>query len=197
MTLSKRDRRALAGLAAAVPLFLILRFATSEKSAPAVAGAFDSIGVSEKRLARVRQLAATVPGKEEVLKQVAAELAQREKGMIQAETAPQAQAQLLEVVRRVARSEAPPLEIKSQELGQVTRLSDDYGEVQVSLIFDCHIEDLVNFLADLTRQQELLATRDLRINATNLKEKRITVRLTVSGIVPKRLVPEKRGLASF
>ena len=50
----------------------------------------DSTALAEKRLARLRDTAATVPQKEEVLKSVAADLAQREAGLIQADTAPQA-----------------------------------------------------------------------------------------------------------
>jgi hypothetical protein len=82
-------------------------------------------------------------------------------------------------------------------LGQITRLSDDYGEVQVSVALECRIEELLNLLADLTKQTEALATRDLRVSLMTAKEKILGVRLTVSGLVPRRLVPEKKGLASF
>ena len=55
----------------------------------------------------------------------------------------------------------------------------------------------MNLLADLTHQPELIATNDLRISSANEKQKTLTVRLAVSGLVPKRLVPEKKGLGSF
>jgi hypothetical protein len=43
----------------------------------------------------------------------------------------------------------------------------------------------------------LLATSDIRVIAGNPKEKTITVRLGLSGVVPRKLVPEKKGPVSF
>jgi hypothetical protein len=197
MTLRKRDKTALVVLAAAVLVWLLLQLALPADTPAKLARTLDSIPVAEKRLARLRQLSGSVPGKEEVLKRVSAELTQRETGIIQAETGPQAQAQLLEIIRRVAKAQTPPLDAKSAELGQITRLSDDYGEVQVSVALECRIEELVNLLADLTKQPEVLATKEVRVSLANGKEKTLGVRLTVSGLVPRRLVPEKKGLASF
>lgn len=197
MTLRKRDKTALVVLAAAVLVWLLLQLALPADTPAKLARSLDSIPVAEKRLARLRQLSGSVPGKEEVLKRVSAELTQRQTGIIQAETGPQAQAQLLEIIRRVAKAQTPPLDAKSAELGQITRLSDDYGEVQVSVALECRIEELVNLLADLTKQPEVLATKEVRVSLANGKEKTLGVRLTVSGLVPRRLVPEKKGLASF
>lgn len=197
MTLRKRDKTALVVLAAAVLIWLLLQLALPADTPAKLARSLDSIPVAEKRLARLRQLSGSVPGKEEVLKRVSAELTQRETGIIQAETGPQAQAQLLEIIRRVAKAQTPPLDAKSAELGQITRLSDDYGEVQVSVALECRIEELVNLLSDLTKQPEVLATKEVRVSLANGKEKTLGVRLTVSGLVPRRLVPQKKGLASF
>jgi len=194
MKLQERDKRALMllGGAAAAWLLMWTLLPGREEAAVAAAPALP-IPQAEQRLARLRQLAAQVPGKEEALRRVSAELAEREKGLIQAETGAQAVAQLLEIVRRTAKAQNPPLELKTAELGQVTRLSDDYGEVQVTVTFESHIEELLNLLADLTRQPEIVATREMRIAAANAKEKTINVRLTVAAVAPRRLVPEKRG----
>jgi hypothetical protein len=196
MNINERDRRALAILAAAAVAALVMRFAFSGGSAKPVAPS-DSIPAAEKRLAHVRQLAASVPGKRENLKRVSAELAQREKSLIQAATAPQAQAQVLEIVRRLAKAETPPLELKTGEIGQVRPLGDAYGEVVVPVSFDCRIEQLVNLLADITAQPEILATTEIRILSGSSKDKSMSVRLTVSGVVPRSLVPEKKGPFSF
>ncbi len=64
--------------------------------------AVDTVDRAEKRLATLRTALATVDGKEAVLKQAAAELADREKGLIPGDTANQAQAQLLEILGRIA-----------------------------------------------------------------------------------------------
>jgi hypothetical protein len=193
--IEQRDKRAMVVLAV-VSAALLLYFAFSGQSGqPQVVGAADSIPSAERRLARVRQLAAGVSGRQEVLKQVSSELAEREKGVIQADTAAQAQAQLLNVIKRVAKAQTPPLEFGTVELGQqVARLGEDYGEVQVSVPFSCHIDELLNFLADLTRQPEALATNELRVSAQDAKQKTILVRLAIAGVVPKRLVPQKKAV---
>lgn len=197
MKLSERDRRALLLLAAAGALAAVLYFALpGEAPAPVVAATGD-IPTAEKRLARLRALAASVPGKQEALKAVTAELEAREKAVIRAETGAQAQARVLEIVRRAAKGLPAPIEIRSVELGQIRPLGNDYGEALVSVSFECRIEELVNLLAELTAQPELVALSDLRIGSGNPKQKTVNVRATVSGIVPRSLVPEKKGLGRF
>lgn len=195
MTLSSRDRRALLLLGAASAFSLaVWRWPESTGTASKAATAAD-VPLAEKRLARLRQLAATVPAREEALKQALADLSRREKGIVQADTAAQAQAQVLQVVRRLARAQAPPLELAGVEMGPARPLGDDYGEVLVSVAFSARIDQLVNLLADITAQPELLATEELRLGGAGNKQKTMTVRLTVSGLVPRKLIPEKRGFA--
>jgi type II secretory pathway component PulM len=198
VNLSTRDKRALAGLGAAAVGVAIFLASSGTEAQPSIVSASDSISSAERRLERVRSLAASVPGKQVVLEHAAAELAVREKGIIQAQTAAQAQAQLLDVVRRVARAQTPPVEFGTVELSQeIARLGEDYGEIQITVPFTCRIEEFVNFLADLTKQPEAIATSDMRITTQDGKEKTISVRLTVSGVVPRRLVPDKKGPATF
>src|SRR5215510_14855770 len=128
MKLDKRDRRALLLLAAAVAVMLLLKLIA--RPGPEVAeAAADSVEMSEKKLTRLRQLAATVPGKEAVLKQAQAQLAVKEEGVIQAETAQQAQAQLLQTIRTLGKGEN--IDARGGEFGPVKPLGDDYGEVSV------------------------------------------------------------------
>ncbi|MBZ5624384.1 MAG: hypothetical protein LAQ69_37660, partial [Acidobacteriia bacterium] len=143
----------------------------------------------------VRQLAAMLPGKETVLKQAGAELAVREKGLLTADTVPQAQAQLLSLIQRVATSSgfnAPGLETAS-----VKPLANDYGEVSVSVAFTCGIEQLVNFLAALANEPEVLATNEITISGGSDKKKNLQVRLSLSGVVPKKLLPAKKAGGAF
>jgi hypothetical protein len=70
--------------------------------------------------------------------------------------------------------------------------------VFASITFDCHVEQLVNFLADLGRQPELMVPSEERIAASGpAKQKMVSARLVLAGIVPKKLIPEKKGLAAF
>ena len=194
MTPQTRQRRALVVLAAAVALMLILRFSLPDPDAPTVEAAPDSISRAESRLNKVRQRAATLPAREQALKVLMAELATREKGVIQADTLAQAQAQLVQMVRRLTSAQAPPIEVRQIEIGQARPLGEQYGEIWVPISFECRIEQLVNLLADMTAQPELIATSELRVSAASQTDKTITVRLIISGIVPRKLVPEKRGL---
>jgi Type II secretion system (T2SS), protein M subtype b len=194
MTLSARDKRALLLLVPALAI-LLWKITSSDGPAVTVAAATDSVPLAEKRLAKLRRMYAMVPGKEELYKKAAEELAAREKGMIVADTAQQAQAQIQQILRRVGALEH--IEVRGAEFGQVKALGADYGEAPVSVTFDCAIEQFVNFLADLANQPEMLGTTDIRVATGNPKDKRIGVRLTVAGVIPKKLVPEKKGVTSF
>ena len=195
MTLGKLDRRSAAALTLGVLLIGILRFAVYRDETSPVRSGIESIPPGEQRLSRVRQISATVPGKETLLKQVDQELAEREKGMILADTAAQAQAQLLETIRGVAKAQG--IEIRGAEELRIRPLADDYGEAAVTVAFACKIEQLVNLLAALTSEPQLISTSEVRIASTNAKDKSIQVRLSLSGVVPRKLAPEKKGLASF
>jgi len=193
MTITTRDRRALLLLAVAVVVLVIVRFSVSAPAQQPVEAAAASIPTVQKRLAKARQIAASLPARQAALKDLNAGLALREGGMIQADTLPQAQAQLTQIMRRIAAAQSPPIEIRSRELGQARLLGEQYAEVQVPLSFECRIEQLVNLLADVTTQPELLATGDLRIGTANAKEKTVNVRLSLSGLAPRRLAPQKKG----
>jgi hypothetical protein len=197
MTLTTRDQRALVALGVVAAALGIYVFSSAGTGAPEVVSGSDNIPTAERRLAQARHLAASVPGKRVLLKQAAGELAAREKGILQAQTAPQAQARLLDVVRRVGKAQRPPIEFGSVELSQEIKPLGDYGEVEISVPFTCRMEDVVNFLADLTSQPEAVATSELRIASQNVKQKTVSARVTVVGVVPQRLVPPKKGLAAF
>jgi hypothetical protein len=70
-------------------------------------------------------------------------------------------------------------------------LGDAYGEVLVTVQIECGIDQLVNMLVGLAARPELLASNELRVTSGNPKDKTIGVRWTVSGVVPKKLVPGK------
>ncbi|HYL35120.1 MAG TPA: type II secretion system protein GspM [Bryobacteraceae bacterium] len=198
MTLQARDKRALWLLGAALLLALLYWAATRSPSVPASATLpADSIERSERRLTALGAALATVGGKEDLLRQASAELAAREKGLIPGDTASQAQAQLLQIVGRIAKQQTPPIEIRQAEFAQPRPYGDAYGVVSVSVTIDCRTDELVNLLAGLTQQPELVSTEDIRFGVANPKSKSMPMRITISGLVPRRLVPEKKGLSSF
>lgn len=192
MTLDPRYRRYAAWAAVSLGLGLIINL-WPESGPPVVAPAGDSVALAEKRLAKLREEASTIPAREEILKKVTAELATREKGLLNAATAAQAQAQLIQIVRNLGHAENPPVEIRSTELIPVQPLGEAYGEAAVAVQIDCKIDQLLNILAGIAARPEMVSTSDLRITAANPKDKTLGVHLTVSGVVPRKLVPGRRS----
>ncbi len=195
MQVGSLDKRSLVALVAGVAAILLVRFVWfSDSGASAAVAASDTIPAAEKRLAKIRQIAATVPGKEELLKQAKAELAEREKGVLRADTEAQAQAELLEIIQGIARKNG--IDARGMQDSRGVPISGDYGEIWTTISFSCGIDQLVNFLASLGDQPQILATYDLHVNGGRDKKKNIQVRLSVSALVPRALIP-KRGAASF
>lgn len=197
-TLSQRDRRALvilgAGLVVAAVLYYV--FPNNSGTAAVVTANVnqDNVALGQQRLARLRQIAATVPAREAVLKRTSSDLADRERGIIQADTAAQAQATLLEIARRIGKDEE--IDLRGGDFG-APKVFGDYGLVYATVTFECHVEQLINFLADLSREPELVVPSEEHIAANNPKEKTMSVRMVLAGVVAKKLVPEKKGLAAF
>jgi len=195
LKLTPRDKRALILLGVVGFFVIVYVLSTSGPGVPAVVSPSRAMTISaaELELARMRESVARVPGKEEVLKQAAAELATREKGLIEADTANQAQEQVLQIVRKIAAAQSPPVEIRSVELGTIHPFADAYGEAPISVTFEAHFEQMVQMMADLSARPELVSMTELRMVAANAKQKTVNVRMGISGIVPRRLVPEKKA----
>lgn len=195
MTLTTRDKRAIGVLIPVLVFTGIYMYSSSSSSSSstAIVGAVDSVDRAEKRLANIRKAVATLPAKQAILDQSNAELTSREKWLVPGDTPEQAQAQLLQILRRIAKSQTPPMEIRQVELGQARAYGDAYGQVSASITMDCRIEELVNYMTSLSSAPEEIATEDIRFGVAHPKQKIMPVRLTVSGIVARKLIPEKKG----
>jgi hypothetical protein len=197
MTVTPRDKKALLALAAAALIYVTLQYTgITDPSVSTLAsrGGADSVELAQQRVARLRQIAALVPAREAVAKQVSSDLADREKGLIRADTAAQAQAAVGEVAVRVGK--ANQIDVRGGDF-PAPKTFGEYGVVYTTVTFECHIEQLVNFLADLSHQPELVVPSDERITASQAKQKLVTVRMVLAGVVPKKLIPEKKGFAAF
>jgi hypothetical protein len=194
--MSDRERKLVLWLIPAVILFVILQFVVlkDDKRTVGQTKATENVGQAEKRLAKLRAIAATVPAKQKILDRVDADLAFREKGVMQGETAAQASARLLEIAHRVATAEG--IDIRGGDIGQPKAISADYGEVYATFGFTCAIEKYINFMAGLSREPELTGATEIHLTSTmNPKDKTVTVRMTLAGLVPKKLIPEKKGFS--
>jgi hypothetical protein len=194
MTIGNLDRRSRAILITGVALLIpaaAWRYGLFASSDTGTVPAAEAIPIAEKRLELLRVKAASVPDKEARLRQAQAELATREKGILKADTKAQAQAQLIELTQAIARANG--IEVHGVERMSESVLSADYGEVSVEVVFVCGIEQLVNLMAALADQPQILAINELRINGGNDKNKNIQVRLSVGAPVSRKLLPEKKG----
>lgn len=197
MNVGKLDKRSVLGLLAGLAVIVILRFVMAgSNSGTVVVGASETTAQAEQRLQHVRQIAATVPGKVTVRQAAADNVASLEKGIFKADTESQARAQLLEMVNNVAKANG--VQTRGQDEYHSRPISNDYGEVTVTVSFACDVVQLVNFLAGLASQDQILATNGIHITGGTDKKKILQVRMGVSGLVPRKLLgPEKKGLAGF
>ncbi len=194
MSLSHRERRVLMLLVPGLAVSAVLHFGFPDKGPKAAVASGDSTELALKRLTRLRQLSAMLPVREAAMKQMSADLDLREHGVIVAETAAQGQAALLEIARRVGQEEQ--LDVRAGEFGAPV-IFGEYGLVYATVTFEGHVEQIVNFLADLSKIPELVVPQEEHIAATAAKDKTMAVRIVLAGVVAKKLVPEKKGLASF
>ena len=199
MTLTDRDKRALAVLGVALVVSLAVYFWPQSGQTTEVVEAAASVEAAEKRLEQVRRLAAQLPAREKQLEAWRQELARWEAGLIRAETGQQAQAEVVQILREIASRQAPPLEFASVDIGTIRALDQEkrYGEALVSVTFDCPIEQLINLLADLEARPEAVVTDELRLSVAKRDRKLLHVRLRVAGLVPGSLIPERKGVGAF
>ena len=190
MNFGTLDRKTAILWISGVAVILILRFFVLADRSQGVVAASESVPMAEKRLERLRQIAATVPGKEALMKQASGELESREKGMLKADTSAQAQAQLQDLLHKVGAANG--IDIRGVEEARVKPFGNDYGEAAVTVRFSCLIEQLVTLLAALANQPELLSTSEIQITGSADKNKVIQVRLTLSGVVSRKLTLEKK-----
>ena len=190
--LSRQRQLMLFGTLGVMIASVALRMTVFDNTQASVVQAHDTIPVAKQRLELLRRKAAMVPGKEVVLKQALADLQQREAGLVQADTAELARAHLMQVVDAAAHSNGfEPT--GAMILPEPRPLGKEYGQVLVGRQFNCGIDQFVNFLSALANEPEILATETVVVNPVRNKNKDIAVRLTLSGVVSKKLLPPKKG----
>lgn len=190
MTLSPRDRRALLFLIAALLIYAVIAL-WPENSAATPAAAMTP-AEAQVRLASLRRVAAGLDGRQKARDEVRRKLEERERGLIAAETMAQAQAQMLQAVRRVLSAQSPPVNFRASEFGQPKPVGDHYALTTVTFTLDCGIEQIINLLADLGSQPELIATQEMTFNPATNAQKNVPLRLTVGALVPRQLLDAEK-----
>ena len=185
-TLQPREKKLLMIWPVAMAAFALYYFWPAG-TASAAALRFTDIPTAEQRVARLRQVAASIPAREKVLDEARKELAGREQGLVHAPTLPQQQANLVQLARRLTKAQG--IDLQQSEIGAIQPLGKTYSESLVTVSFNCRIEQLVNLLADISAQKELVATREMQVRQADQKLKTVAVRLTISAATPKEMAP--------
>lgn len=190
MTISPRDRRALMFLIPALLVYAVVALWPEDSAAPSASAMTPA--EAQVRLASLRRVAAGLEGRQKVRDEVRQKLEERERGLIAAETMAQAQAQMLQAVRRVLSAQSPPVSFRASEFGQPKPVGDHYALTTVTFTLDCGIEQIINLLADLGSQPELMATQEMTFNPATNVQKNVPLRLTVGALVPRQLMDAEK-----
>jgi Type II secretion system (T2SS), protein M subtype b len=180
MAIRNRDRRALLGGAAALLVWVALAYAVlpvwdrwqQQRS---------ELPMQETALIKYRQAVAAAGTERKSDDALASRLHQAETGLLNSATPALASAELLDWARQAAASYA--IEVRSSEFLQTRPQADGYELIPLGLEFQCHVDQLADFLAAARSGQKTLSIPRLQIQSTGGADKLVTVSMTLSGVM--------------
>jgi hypothetical protein len=188
MSLSSRDRRALAFLGIALVLFVALQSDWVLPAPGAAAASATNVEAAEQALllaqTRARQMPLVAAESEALGKTLAA----LETGLLRTQTAALAQAEMREIMGSLLQAEG--IAMQSSQFGSVELDGQDYARVPLQVNFTCGIEQFVNLLAAISNAPQLLSNRQIRIVPEGGPTKMVRVQLSVAGYLPSAKTPE-------
>ncbi len=187
LEIQSRDRRALIILFAAAALFAItqLDFFFPSTASPLVGG---SIEDAQERFLDAQVQARQKPLVEAESQEAARVLAEFESGLLQAESAELAKAEMRQVVGNLLVAEG--ITMRASRFGNVELEQDHFAQVPLTADFDCRVEQFVNWMTTLSNSERLLTTRRIVLRPANTKTKALRAQVTVSGYLPVARTPE-------
>jgi hypothetical protein len=69
-------------------------------------------------------------------------------------------------------------------------VGEHYALTTVTFTLECGIEQIVNLLADLGSQPELIAVQEMSFSPATNAQKNVPLRLTVGALAPRKLLEE-------
>jgi type II secretory pathway component PulM len=180
MAISNRDRRALQWGAAALAVWIVLQYA--------VLPAWDrwqqtasELPIRENALIKYRQAVAASGTEKKTAETLANRLHEAESGLLASATPALASAELQEWARQATANHA--IEVRSSEFLAVRPQRDGYAQIPLGLHFQCHLDQLVDFLAELRTGPKIVAVPRLQIQPTGGPDKLVSVDLTLAGVM--------------
>lgn len=192
-SLSERDRRALAALAAAAAIFLFLDLLVLPLMDRAQK-LHSVLPLKEKTLRKYQQKAALSPGQEKDWQGLQARLAVLQKGLLSSRTAPLAAAELQEVVKQLLARQGIEMQNAAFQPVRLLKVADaTYSVVPLSLSFECRLDQLTNFLLAAHSSGKALALDQFSIRALppNLRgqQKMVSVQMVIRGLMLAEAAP--------
>jgi len=178
--MGKRDRRALLAGAAALVVWVLLRFAVL----PAWDGwqqVRSELPLREIALVKYRQAIASAGLQQKTAAALGQRLRQAESGLLQSSTPALASAELQEWSRQATANHS--IEIRSSEFLPVRPQAQGYTQVALGLQFQCRLDQLADFLNELRSDPKILAVPRLQVQSTGGPDKLVSVSLTVAGVM--------------
>src|ERR1043166_4637954 len=177
MAIGTRDRKALQLGVAALALWAVLDFA--------VLPTWDrwqdqrrDLALREVALVKYRQAIAASGTEQKSADALAQRLRSMESGLLQSATPALAAAELQQWVRDTAAAHG--IEVRSIEFQQTKPEASGYTHVPVGLEFQCHVDQLADFLADVRSGPKLLAVPRFQVQSTGGADKVVTVAMTIA-----------------
>ena len=187
LEIQSRDRRALMILLAAGALFAVMQldFFFPSTGSPLVGG---SIEGAQERFLDAQVQARQKPLVEAESQEAAKALAEFESGLLQAESAELAKAEMRQVVGNLLVAEG--ITMRASRFGNVELEQDYFAQVPLTVDFDCRVEQFVNWMTTLSNSERLLTTRRIVLRPTKTETKAVRAQVTVSGYLPVSRTPE-------
>jgi hypothetical protein len=192
MNLSDRDRRALFILLGALVVVAMVQWWPSGEDA-VTAAPTNTVEQAEMRLQRARRIAAATRERTAEKQAAEKELQTLEQGMLRAESAALAHAALAQKLRALGRRQSPAVEFRTVENGPIELWEGSWARMQLAVSLDCTVDQLVNLLADVSSQPELISVAEMHVSAASDRAKRMPVRITFAALLPRAMAPLKKG----
>lgn len=189
--LQPREKRALAGLAAAAMIFLAMQFLVL----PAWDNAAKlraSLPLKEKQLRKYQAMVRLAGARESDWQNFQARLSEAEKGLLNSRVAAVASAELQELMKQLMAAQG--IEMRSADFLPVRAVQAgvaQYAAVPLSLQFECTVDQLAGFLLAARGSGKTLALDQLSITPAPRPDKKkvVTVRIVIHAIMQVEPAP--------
>ena len=175
-----KDKKALALAGIAVALYAALQFAVFPVW-DALQERRDNLPIEERKLEKYRAVVKTVELRRAEAASVDAKLQEAEKGLLTGDTAALASAELQQLAKQLSAAES--IDIRSNDFLPAKPAGGEYVRVPLGLQFQCRLDQLINFLSDISASPKRLTVSRLFVQSGGTKDKQVSVGMELAGFM--------------